>query len=236
MNKESFIEKYFEESLTSEEVLLFNKLLNEDPAFKAAFEFEKTVKKAITLNERSELKKILQSFENSKKSILFNKWLYIAASFLIIITVLNWENITPKNYDTLYQNYYEIYPNTIAPTIRGDFSTYIESNAFYAYDNENYEEATKLFSAIYAKDHADFALIYQGISLMEVKKYKNASTVFSTHRYSEKNSLTPYFRWYAALNYLKLKDKKRAINHLEKLVENENPQREIAKKLLSDLK
>lgn len=236
MDKERFLEKYFEESLTSEEVLIFNKLLKEDKEFKSAFEFEKNVKKAITFNERDDLKKKLQSFEVSKKSIFFNKWLYVAASITILISVLNWENMIPKNYDALYQNYYEIYPNTISPTVRGDFSTDLKSNAFYAYDNENYEEASKLFADIYAKEHLDFALLYEGISLMELRKYKDASKVFRVHNFSEENSLTPFFRWYAALNYLKLENKKLAIYELEKLVEKENLQREIAKKLFSDLK
>lgn len=232
MEKYSYIEKYFEGTLSSEEEIVFQNLLAEDNDFAMAFEYEKNVKKAITLNERKALKQKLQSFEKSKKSY---KWLYIAASFAVLLGFFIWTIFLNTNYDSLYNEYYQTYPNTIAPTVRGENNTDLKSDAFYAYDSGDYKEAIVLFSKIYTKDGDDYALFYKALSLMETQKYQEALTTLNLHDYTKENTFTPFFRWYAALTNLKLKNKKDATQLLEKLTQTDNPQKEAATRLLSEL-
>lgn len=231
MENYNYIEKYFEGSLTPEEKITFTKLLEEDTDFAATFAFEKNVKNAIILNERAALKQKLQSFEKPKKAY---KWLYVAASVVLLLGIFTWNNLT-TNYDSLYSEYYQTYPNTVSPIVRGENTTDIKSNAFYAYDSGNYEEAITLFSEIYTNDGDDYAIFYKGLSYMELEKYNEALKTFNLHNYTKENTFTPFFRWYAALSHLKLKNKEQAILRLEKLAQTDNPQKEAAKRLLSEL-
>lgn len=189
MENNDYIEKYFEGSLSPEESILFNKLFEEDAEFATSFEYEKNVKKAITLNERKALKQKLQSFEKPKQTY---KWLYVAASIAVFIGLLTWNSLFVTNYDSLYSEYYQTYPNTVAPTVRGEVSDDIKSNAFYAYDSGDYMKAITLFSRIYAKDGDDYAIFYKGLSYMELEKYKEALAVFELHDYSKENAFTPF--------------------------------------------
>lgn len=233
MKKNDYIEKYFEGTLTPEEAISFNKQLEEDVEFAASFEYEKNVKKALTLNERKALKQKLQSFEKPKKSF---KWMYVAASTVILLGLFTWNSLFTTNYDSLYSEYYQTYPNTVSPTVRGENTDNIKTNAFYAYDSGDYRKAVDLFSEIYAKDGDDYAIFYKGLSYMELEKYKEALDVFELHDYNKENAFTPFFRWYKALLYIKFKNKSEAITLLEKLAETDNPQKEAATRLLKELK
>jgi hypothetical protein len=233
MENSDYIEKHFEGTLSPEESILFNKLLEEDADFATSFEYEKNVKRAITLHERKALKQKLQSFEKPIKSF---KWLYVAASIVVVFGVFTWNNLLNTNYDSLYSEYYQTYPNTVAPTVRGENTDNIKTNAFYAYDSGDYMKAVDLFSEIYAKDGDDYAIFYKGLSFMELKQYKEALAIFELHDYTKENAFTPFFRWYSALINLKFKNKSEAIILLEKLSNTDNPQKEAATRLLNELK
>lgn len=232
MEQEEYIRKYFEGDLSEEEALAFQKLIKEDSAFAAAFEFEKNVKKAITLNKRKALKETFQAYEKPKKPYT---WLYAAASIAVLVGLFTWNSFYNTNYNSLYNQYYQTYPNTIAPTVRGTGTTDLKSEAFLAYDAGDYETSLHLFIKIYKSTSEDYALFYKGISLMELEQYEDALTVFSTNIFDDNKAFTPYSRWYAALANLKLENKAAAIAILENLAKSENPQKEAAIKLLARL-
>ena len=73
MNKEDLIEKYFTNTLSNEERVLFDKLLQNDQEFKEEFIFKKELKQSIAHQQRETIKKTLQGFEdnlNRKKTIV----------------------------------------------------------------------------------------------------------------------------------------------------------------------
>lgn len=232
MDKYSYIEKYFENTLTPEEAADFEKELAEDKELATAFAYEKNVKHAIILNERTALKRQLQSFEPRKKSF---KWMYVAASIVVLLGACTWTMFFNSNCDSLYDQYYQTYPNTVAPTVRGENDLGIKSEAFFAYDSGDYQKSAQLFTTIYNTDRHDYALFYKGLSLMELKKYKEAITAFDQHDYTKNNAFAPFFKWYSALSYLKLGQKEKAISTLETLTKTDNPQKEAASKLLVEL-
>ncbi len=233
MEKYSYIEKYFEDDLSEEEATIFKKLLEEDPDFASAFAYEKNVKKAITLNERVVLKQKLQLLETPKKSY---NWLYIAASLTILFGFFTWNTFYNTNYSSLYSEYYQTYPNTVAPTVRGETNNDLKADAFYAYDSGDYKKAVELFSKIQTADGDEYALFYKGLSLMELQQYQEALVVFKQHDDTKESTFTPFFRWYAALTNLKLKNKNEAMMLLEEVTKTDNPQKDAAIKLLSELK
>lgn len=236
MENEALINKYFEQQLTDKEKVMFESLLQNDSEFAKEVAYQKNVKKAITLNERETLKQTLQSFESNKKQPkkTYQFW-SIAAVFLLFFGGLAWFQFMQDSPEKLYQEYYQSYPNVVAPTVRGDNDRNIKSDAFYEYDSGNYQKSLELFSKIYADEEVDYALFYQAMSLMELKRYDEAIALFDTFETSDQNAFSPFVKWYKALSYLKTNEKEKAIQLLKELSEKENPQQQMAKNLLAEL-
>lgn len=235
MDKEQLVERYFENRLSEEEHKILQNYLDTDTSFAEEFAFQKNVKQAIALNERAELKQKLQSFESSKSTKRWiSKW-SVAASIAVVLGAGYW--FMNQSHDTteLYDEYYQSYPNVVAPTVRGENKTDLKSQAFYEYDSGNYQKAYELFSQLYATDKDDYALFYSSLSLIELNKPQEAITLMNQFDLSKDNGFTPYFKWYKALSYLKLGEKEKATELLQSLAENQNPQQEQAQKLLKEL-
>ncbi len=235
MDKAQLIISYFEKTLTEKEQLIFENYLENDKDFADEVAFEENVKKAIMLNERSFLKQKLKSFEkekNSKKSIFI--W-YVAASILMVFGGGFWFINQSSNTEKLYTEYYQTYPNTILPSVRGIQSQDLKSNAFVAYDNENYATSFELFSKLYETTKDDYALFYSSMSLIELQKHKEAIVVLNKFDLNKENQFSPLVKWYKALCFLKLDQKEEAIKLLLSLASNQNSQQEMAKKLLEKL-
>lgn len=236
MENEALITKYFEQQLSEEEKVLFATLLQEDAAFAKEVAYQQNVKKAIVLNEREALKHTLQSFESEKKS---NKiptlYWFSAAVVVLFFGGLTWFQLKSSSPEQLYQEYYQSYPNVLAPTVRGDSERNLKSDAFYEYDSGNYEKSLELFSKIYKEEAVDYALFYQAMSLMELKQYADAIALFDQFKTADNNAFSPFVKWYKALSYLKLNEKEKAVQLLKELSKEENPQQSKAKELLDAL-
>src|SRR5690554_3801567 len=92
MNKQDLLYHYFSNSLTPEQETVFQNLLKTDTEFKAQFEFEKHLKKAIKSHENDRLKSKLQEIEseiNLPKLSIFNyRNMAIAASIAYLLVGL----------------------------------------------------------------------------------------------------------------------------------------------------
>jgi hypothetical protein len=233
MEKETLINHYFEKLLSVEEQKQFDLLMESDVDFAKEVAFQKSLKKAITLNERAELKRKLTSFEPKKAKVKSFKIWYAAAS-LFLIAGLGFYFSQNSN-TAIYEEFYQSYPNVVAPTVRGEQKEDIKSEAFYEYDSGNYEKSLALFSAIYESEKDDYALFYKALSQMELQKTNDAINTFKQFDLNKNNAFTPFVKWYLALAYLKDNQKENAMQLLKSLSENENPQQEMAQKLLTEL-
>jgi len=233
MEKETLINHYFEKLLSAEEQKQFDLLMESDVDFAKEVAFQKSLKKAITLNERAELKRKLTSFEPKKAKVKSFKIWYAAAS-LFLIAGLGFYFSQNSN-TAIYEEFYQSYPNVVAPTVRGEQKEDIKSEAFYEYDSGNYEKSLALFSAIYESEKDDYALFYKALSQMELQKTNDAINTFKQFDLNKNNAFTPFVKWYLALAYLKDNQKENAMQLLKSLSENENPQQEMAQKLLTEL-
>lgn len=236
MEKEEWINRYFEGILTNAELQQFEEMLQNDTAFAEEVAFHKNVKKAITLNEREALKNKLRKLEAPKANSASRiKWL-AAACILIFAGILSWFMLYTTSSDELYAEFYEPYPNTIAPTVRGTDTTDDTTKAFRHYDAENYNEALTLFDKIYDSKGEDFALFYKGISLMELKRYEEAVNTFkelNTNR--NVSDFSSESQWYLALCYLKTNNNEEAVKILKKTAEVQSPVQQKAIELLAEL-
>lgn len=240
MDKETLITGYFENTLTENEKELFSELLEQDSDFKAEVEFEKKVKVAITLDERNRLKSKLAAIESGQKSrknrLQAMRWVAVAASFLILITV-GYQMANRRNSnEKLYDHYYQTFPNIELPTVRGVTATNNgKSAAFRAYDSQDYEEASKLFSEIYEKNGDDYALLYQGLSLMELKRFTEAVKIFERYREKPNRAFDTYIKWYLSLCYLRTDAEEKSRSLVRELAAGKNPFQKQASELLHDL-
>ncbi len=218
----NLIDKYFNNSLTPKEKLLFNELLQNDKEFKKEFLFENDLKKAISFNQREELKTKLQGFEhniqkNSKVIRLSKKWL-VAASIILLIG-LGFFFIKSSFYpssEKLYAQNFKPYRNIIQPIVRGESANTIEYLAFLAYENNNYHKAINLFNSIDSQD-ATYVSFYKAMCYLSLDKPSEAInlllpiTMLSNLEGNNKK-LSEKADWYLALAYLKTDEKNRAIS------------------------
>ncbi|MBM6500527.1 tetratricopeptide repeat protein [Flavobacterium macrobrachii] len=234
MDHEELIEKYFANSLNNDEQSMFDQLMQTNQTFREEVVYEEEVQKAIRLNERQALKKKLQSFETKKTKRNYTVW-YVAASFAIMLGIGFWTFSNHVDTNAVYEEYYQSYPNVVAPTVRGENSTDIKSEAFYSYDSGDYAKALTLFSKLYDTEKEDYSLFYKSLSLMELKRYEEALTSFEQFDLQKNNGFTPYVKWYKALTLVKLKQEEKALVLLQELANSTNPMQKMAKELVTEL-
>lgn len=238
---EELIEKYFENTLTDQELKTFEENLRNDAVFKEEFEFQKSLKQSIHLKERNELRSMLKGFEEKSSISRFevqknNKiWKFAAAAVVLIfagIGIYKYQNIE-KNNQELYLAYHQAYPNIVAPNVRGENSEGIKNESFKAYESENYQEAIQLFSQI--KDQ-EFAIFYTAVSYLELNENQKAIEILKSNKFSETPyPFATYSKWYLALAYIKTEQKTEAKLQLEALSKTNNPQKQKAQELLNEL-
>ncbi|NOQ91712.1 MAG: hypothetical protein GQ552_03235 [Flavobacteriaceae bacterium] len=222
MNNSDLIEKYFENSLSPKEQLIFNDLLQSDKAFKKEFVFEKDLKKVIAINQKENLKSTLQNFESkikndSKLFFLPKKWL-VAASIILLVGIGFWfvKNSYFPSDKKLYTQNFEPYRNVIQPIVRGEKINTIEYKAFVAYENRECHKAINLFNSS-TNSEADYIQFYKAMCYLSLNKTTSAINLLLPIATSEtKNDSNKDFKkianWYLGLAYLKNNEKQKAIS------------------------
>ncbi len=233
---EKLIDKYFEGSLSILEKIEFENLRLNNPEFEKELLFQENVQKAIENNERNILKNKLKSFEVSKNKPRPRRKVWMVAASVIFLIGLGLFYIQNQTVD-VYSKYYQPYPNTVAPTVRGGSSTGrindLKSQAFYAYDNEEYAKAVVLFEKINKVEKNEYANFYNGICNMELGNFVKASELFAEIK--SPNPYKNYAIYYNALCYVKMDKNREAIIALKKISNMEEPLKSMVKATLSDL-
>ncbi|HMZ45574.1 MAG TPA: tetratricopeptide repeat protein [Chitinophagaceae bacterium] len=236
MDKQTLITQYFENNLSKEALQQFNELLQTDKAFAEEVTFQQQLKAAIHLNKRQELKQQLQQYEQGKVGkINVRKWLYIAAAIIFIagsgILVL----VQKPDAKELYAAYYQPYPNTVQPIVRGNNDN--EKNvfaAFNAYEKGQYETALTLFDELYTIHKKDYPILYKAICFLQLNQPNESIEILKQYNFTEYEFIV-MGKWYLAMAYLKTGDKENAIPLVKYVSENENPFQDAAKTLFKKL-
>ncbi|HUH74387.1 MAG TPA: hypothetical protein VLZ75_08250 [Chitinophagales bacterium] len=230
-SKEELIIKYFSRQLDAEEQKIFDLWMLEDIDFKNQVEFEKATQEAIKRNERDDLKRFLQGLDIPKQNKTF-QWIAIAASFIgiVLISIFSIYYYSSTDSSNLYAEYFQPYPNEVVPLVRGQVESSTELKAFNAYELENYELSANLFENI----KEDYALLYAGISNLELNQNQKAITQLQTLSLQNGKYQEPA-EWYLALAYLKNKENKKAKGILKLIVQNHQQFSEQASELLERL-
>jgi len=248
MKNFELIDRYFDNSLSPKEQLLFNDLLQNDLDFKNEFIFRKDLKKVIAVSQQEDLKSSLGKFEdkiqqNSKLMMLPKKWL-VAASVFILATIGLYSVKTeyfPSN-EVIYDTYFQSCRNTIQPVVRGENPNTIEYRAFVAYEAHDYYKAINLFNSV-ADPEAPYINFYKGLSYMEINKLNRAIELLypitkAKNLKGKSANFDEKAQWYLALAYIKNNENKKAIEELS-LIGNQPPdtyKKEEALEVLAFLK
>ncbi|MGI9545151.1 MAG: tetratricopeptide repeat protein, partial [Cyclobacteriaceae bacterium] len=222
MEYEELLENYFREDLTVEERQLFRDLLENDQAFQEEFAFQSNLKKAITKTKRDDRKAILQEIENNigeSRSAHFKiNWgrLSIAATILLLIG-FGWYSgfFSGPDMQGMYVANYQVYPNTEYTIDRNTEENTLERRAFVAYETKDYVEAIPLFLELIGQGvpNIDF---YLGQSYLGNDQAREAIPVFKKV-INEDDAYAEESKWYLALAFLRIEEKKNAIEQLREI-------------------
>lgn len=240
MKNSELIDKFFTDSLSSEDQILFNRLLQDDEEFREEFLFQQDLKKALQANKREALKATVSGFEeeyrHKKNNGLRSFWL-IAASVVIllglgalVVKIMN--DHSPEN---LYAEYFVPYRNIVEPVERGGEANNLEAKAFQAYENGRYYKAINLFNSL-ENSEKNYIKFYKAISLMQVNKTDQAIELLlplSTLKKEGKYGCSEKANWYLALAYLKKGNIDKARSQL--MMIEKNPEMTFKKKEAAEI-
>lgn len=233
MDNESLINSYFEGTLNPQEKVRFEQLMVTDASFAKEVAFQKQLKAAITLEERSNLKSTLKNLEKKPKSNSSRSWLYIAAGLLVLIGIsFFFFNQNPTN-EELYATYFEPYPNTVAPIVRSSSQQDSKQNAFASYENGDYKNASKLFGELGSTTQEEYAFFYNAISLMMLNEDQDASRILESTSWSDE--YRGKADWYLSLSYIKQNQNEKAKTLLQSIIKNKSYNSDKARRILQDL-
>ena len=238
MNKEDLLKKHFRQSLSEEEEKEFKLLLESDNDFKALYEEYLNFNLAFKSHEAEELKAFLASVDEQEdvKKITWYKsstFYYLVAAVLIIALCLPF--LLKPSASSLYNDFYEVYPNVEQPVVRGSQETN-SYNAFKAYEASNYGLATKAFEELLQTESNPNYKFYFAMSLLNDGKFDQALNAL-TDLEDLKFNYTDETLWYMSLILIKQGQPLKAIPKLELLDKsNSSFKSEKRKVLLQKLK
>ncbi len=234
MNKDTWIEKYFQNKLSASELENFQELIKTDSAFKTEFEFQKNIKLAFRNENRAALKKEFQKIDFSEKKSWKATFL-IAASFALVFAIGSYFYTSNKvSNQQLFAQNFEPYPNVMHPVVRGgENSTEIEK-AFVYYENQDY------YLFIEALEKNPFTKPDYTFYLANAYLVKNNTTkaivllekylAYSTIQYKADA------HWYLGLALIKNKEYTEAKKHLQEVINLHHFNTEKAKIIITILK
>ena len=207
-NDIDLIERFFDSRLTDHETTILNDRLKNEPELKKLFDHETLLIKAIRFESAKNDLKYLRQLEETidrrgMRSFKMN-WPYFAAAACVVLVVEAWFLIPMMNQSPqdLYAAYFEPYPNTFEPTLRGDAPSDRRAEAFRAYEEQEYQKASTLFTELLKDNKDPGMLLLLGNSNLILDKNKHASENFST-LLTEFDELDIQAKWFLSLCYLK---------------------------------
>jgi tetratricopeptide (TPR) repeat protein len=216
------IDRYLQGEMTEAEERLFRDEVANHPALAEELTFMQGVQRSIAQKERAALKAHLASLEPRPK---YFRWVAAAVVLLAFVGYWAWTQQPSQ----VAQAYFQPLPNMIQPIVRGEQDV---SEAFLAYEREDYAEAERAFAQL----EEEHAALYRGICLLALGRPEEAAKVLGARELSvEAQGLEDYRRWYLALSLLQVGQKEEATALLESLVTSIHPVAKQASALLARL-
>lgn len=203
------IEKHLLQQLLPEEQALFEQRM-EDADFRKELSLQKDLHLAFKAEGRSHLKAQLQGFEEKRKPAVQQKentskfsigrFLAIAATLALLLTATYWLFSKGPSNDQLYAQFFEPYPNIVAPIEKSNTSTDRRDEAFQTYELKNYKKALELFEQLNTQDEA--VHFYSGLCQLALNQPEKAIEDFKSIQQQDGPYYAP-MNWYQALALVK---------------------------------
>ena len=219
------IDKFLLQSLNDYEQKEFEQLIK-DTDFQAEVLFREDLLVATQTEGRTQLKARLTALEQNatmqntkeaKRISMFRVSLAAAAILLIGIFMLRFLFIQNIDNETLVAQYFEPYPNVIAPLHRGEAAKDTLSLAMSFYENKDYSNGIALLKQLKQQDETDF---YIAQMLLSSKQYAKANSYFEVLS-SHDNRFKAAAEWYGTLCSLSLNKQSLAQQQLTKITQTE---------------
>lgn len=234
------VDRYLEGSLSEQERTAFEEKLLHDNTLRQQVDDMKLMRAGIIRASRRAALENLKALESTlppveKKGLTLwtNIWLQAAAVLIIgLITYALWP--TSVDEKELLATHFEVYPNVIMPTVRGEIpnDSTLNALAFRAYDQKQFEEAEQLFKRIDNKDAN--ILFYLGNCYIATNQPDKALSLFE-NVLSDYDVFDEQAEWYIAVSYLKLEDREKAKETLNKIAASESSYKAKALLILEQL-
>ncbi|MBR9855894.1 MAG: tetratricopeptide repeat protein [Algicola sp.] len=235
MKKHELIEKYFSNQLSDEEFGQLEQILEKDDQLRDELYNELEVKRAIVHEKHSTLKNRLQELDqNTKKK---TRWIPYAAAIALLIGIGSILYAPGPDYQGLYADTFEVYPNVINLVTRGGAEPKnSETIAFELYDAGNYDEAVRAFDSLYKKHPKDYLLFYKGVGLLAQDRTEEGIQALQSYDWElDGSDFTTASNWYLGLAHLKQEQVVQAKLFLEKVAASESNLNTQAQELLKHL-
>ena len=237
MKQEDLIEKYLQNRLSPEDVLMVNELLQNDKDFEKELTLQSNLKKAIKKDDDDNFRNLISELESKAKiekpqpKRSYTKWL-AAASIVVLLGLSYFFTMNQKaSNNELFASYFEPYRNVVQPLERGSDQQDKKTLAFLAYEKGEYEKAIQLFTDLFSDTKEPYYLFYKANALMKIDKANEAVPLLLEHL-KTKDTLTEKTTWYLALAYIKIDDKPNARTALKKVIADGTYKTSEAEKLL----
>jgi predicted Zn-dependent protease len=133
----------------------------------------------------------------------------------------------------MYTAYFEPFDSPGSGITRGSSEVTLKTQAYEAYDNGNYKDASQLFEKIVKEKEDAIAQLCLGNSYLSQNELAKAEKIF-TDMVAKHTELITQAKWYLALTYLKENKMERAKSTLWE-VSKSSTYGEKARKLLKEL-
>lgn len=225
---DELLEKYL--SLNESERGAFEKELSSEERAELARELG--IMEGLNEEFRKELRSKVGAFEQkSERAKKMNPaFIGIAASFLLVSIFTAY---LLRDKESLFDQYYEAYPNYELTALRGEDDLSAREEAYKAYDAADYEFAIKQFDMLESRQTADE--FFLGIAYIETEKPQEALERLQAVIGSENSDYLDAARWYAALTYLSLGEDEKARDFLDGLAKESSEWASSAAEVLKEL-
>jgi hypothetical protein len=255
-NMIDLIIKHLDKSLNADESMLFNQLLNENPAFQKELSTYKQAVTAVQLDKYNTLKSILEAEEKRivalKPVYVYKRWAVAASLLLALISVFLWFKpfqSNPKNEELLADFYNEPYAARWLSISKGGIkdtheqyyiATFGEANyhqlreGWGHYLAERYAESIAIFSTFNITN--DTFLLSRGNAYLMSNKPDKAIVDFLNIAENNTSVNKDVAEWYLICAYIKNNQIKEAKNLATKIAQtNKHNYNKNAKQLLEKM-
>lgn len=255
----ALINAYLGGSLSKKDLLIFNKKMSENEAFKKQVNFEIQMqeslsdsqwsfiedvenekvleyKKIIDQQEIQELKETLRNlFENKKPKTKKNHTIWYGIAAILVVSISLFSLLNKSNgRENLYTYYLE---DTDIPSLVVRSENQSSLNKIQqSFEDKKYDESINLIndSLLFKSQSSGNLLIIKGISQLEINKTKEAISTFDSLINSDLVDGQKGY-WFKALVYLKLDDFENCKDLLLQITEKKLYNYSKAKELLKEL-